>query len=703
MDLTSCTSAVRSLRRREASASEVDAAEALLAALDQGTCEPSSTYDALATLLTANQWECRATGLLVGGALLGLEEPAGHNEPAGGETNLVQLLSESAQTNLEDREPRVRSCVVKVLEALAHRDGPATWARFGSVLCDIVDKNFDLDESERATTQAELAVQTSTAVPMLVHETIGWKALETSMRGLEALVRGYGEAFVRDGHTLDRDGFLLSLVSDRALVHQNRYVREVGYDLCGVLVEAILAGNGGQSDEQIQAMVQAIARGLSDNWSQVRYAASVAVRKLMTGLQSEARTPHMDLLVPRMCLNRYYLAMGVRLYSQETWTLSFGEGGVAVVCAHIGPVVDFYCAQSAADNHGVREAACHSIAELATKIPRDALSPHIDKLLKALLDCFRDDSWPVRDAACVASGDFVRSFPDESRPQIDELYTLWFSHLSDNIWSVREDSAVALGNAARAYQEEGVARIMEKLPGLLERVHAPDPHANHDHGSGDSSDGCSSPKSTSSSIPERPSSPRVMAGAESQPVSVVSGSLVDLREGRAKADPMHSEQQLFSCGSLAPKLKRRGVGCMDHGYSRPKRPWEETDGAIYLLRELAAYDASKVDASMMDAVQRALESSQATRELRVTIFKQLVPLSQSLGKRGFKRYLEGLLPLMIRSLADENQLVATASADLVMHLIRFLGPNIFRGRVEMLLNGSNLWQAIERSPLVTLA
>ena len=49
-------------------------------------------------------------------------------------------------------------------------------------------------------------------------------------------------------------------------------------------------------------------------------------------------------------------------------------------------------------------------------------------------------------------------------------------------------------------------------------------------------------------------------------------------------DHEHSNNTMFSCGSLAPKLKRGG-GCMDHGFTKPKEPWEMTDGTIYLLRE----------------------------------------------------------------------------------------------------------------------
>lgn len=54
----------------------------------------------------------------------------------------------------------------------------------------------------------------------------------------------------------------------------------------------------------------------------------------------------------------------------------------------------------------------------------------------------------------------------------------------------------------------------------------------------------------------------------------------------SEGEKAHENQQMYSCGSLAPKLKRGG-GCMDHGFSRKKEPWEETEGAVFLIRELS--------------------------------------------------------------------------------------------------------------------
>lgn len=74
----------------------------------------------------------------------------------------------------------------------------------------------------------------------------------------------------------------------------------------------------------------------------------------------------------------------------------------------------FYISQTEANNHAVREAACACIAELGSKINKQAVQPYVQRLLDALIVCFQDDSWPVRDAACLACGNFIMSFPQQA-------------------------------------------------------------------------------------------------------------------------------------------------------------------------------------------------------------------------------------------------------------------------------------------------
>lgn len=68
------------------------------------------------------------------------------------------------------------------------------------------------------------------------------------------------------------------------------------------------------------------------------------------------------------------------------------------------------------------------------------LAPHVDRLLKALLVCFFDESWPVRDAACVASGRFAGAYPEECRPSLDKLYERFVVVLGPEVWLVGDGS-----------------------------------------------------------------------------------------------------------------------------------------------------------------------------------------------------------------------------------------------------------------------
>lgn len=85
------------------------------------------------------------------------------------------------------------------------------------------------------------------------------------------------------------------------------------------------------------------------------------------------------------------------MYSQETWRQVAGVAGQELVEKHIIPTVEYYVTATLSDNYAVREAACACIAELATKLDCNTVKPHVGRLLQALLACFQDDSWAVRD------------------------------------------------------------------------------------------------------------------------------------------------------------------------------------------------------------------------------------------------------------------------------------------------------------------
>lgn len=61
----------------------------------------------------------------------------------------------------------------------------------------------------------------------------------------------------------------------------------------------------------------------------------------------------------------------------------------------VAQVLQYYEAQARTNNNRGREAACHCMAELVRKLQPDAILPYLNRILKALISTFRDDSWPV--------------------------------------------------------------------------------------------------------------------------------------------------------------------------------------------------------------------------------------------------------------------------------------------------------------------
>jgi hypothetical protein len=100
----------------------------------------------------------------------------------------------------------------------------------------------------------------------------------------------------------------------------------------------------------------------------------------------EERSAIMPLLVPAMCLNRYYVAEGVRVYSQASWKLLMGDTGRRVVADLIEHVVPYYISQSKVClSH--EAFICDVCVQLRTCIPcvllckerftKDVLVPHL--------------------------------------------------------------------------------------------------------------------------------------------------------------------------------------------------------------------------------------------------------------------------------------------------------------------------------------
>ena len=559
---------------------------------------------------------------------------------------LSQPLLLAATLHLEHSEPRIRTLVAKAVGALVRLsiDQPELGVKplydhIIESLYEHLDVGRDVDGKYSQTSAGAL------------DDTTGWRALETNWQGLASYIGGLGAAFF-ERHVLTPR--ILEACEYSCMTHVNRHVRAAGIVVLEqwitvapttMLVESPLRNT----------IVTVLKVTLGDNWSQVRMAASVLNRKfwiaLLEQLPEEKRNTSAlnPVLIPRMCLNRFYMAQGVKLYSVETWKIVFADGkGLDAVAATTGAVCRYYIKMCDADNHAVREAACQAIAELAQKIGShpeygDRLIPYVPTLLQALLMCFHDESWPVRDEACLACGIFCKAYPQECLPELPTLKARWYEQLTDQIWSVRQDAAVAIGDSTVAYpsmMEDVISFVKKMLPSAREQpAMSKEEYKNHTNNM-----------------------------------------------------EMHTDSQLYSCGSLAPKLRKGGagrIGCSSCGITRPKAPWEATDGCIYLLRELILLDKLEDDVLVplmqeMEGVCRVKHFPQGD-DVRATLWRQLPAMASALGKQRFKRvYLDMFLDLLFNTIDDRtaSALSKHSAGQCAEDLSVLVGESIFLGRLD---------------------
>jgi hypothetical protein len=704
MDFSNPTRALESLeRRRPALPDEVLQPARVL--LNGKEPEPEKYLSAISALIHADldRWEGLAVGLLLATQIL-IEAAAadshkavyidGPRVPEEKKTNdvdrlacasgdlyspqqisqIATMLHEASLKHLEHNEPRIRTFVARAVGA------HATWSAAAPSLSNGQDDEVKDHQMERKAVYNQIIASINSHIAQgrdeaerysksstgALDDTTGWRALETNWQCLACWIASLGSNYYQELND-EELALLLKNVEHSAVTHVNRHVRAAAIAVVEQLVVA--AGNDSAYWSYLEdgalrtTSIQILKAGLADNWSQVRMAASVLNRVLWTVLKDQCKFSEENLellypiLVPRMCLNRFYLAQGVKLYSHQTWKIIFPSNGVAVVAQSIAPVVRYYVQMCDADNHVVREGACQAIAELAVKIGMneafaECLQPHVAVLLQGLLMCFYDESWPVRDEACLACGTFCRAYPEECRVELETLWTRWTEQLTDQIWSVRADAAVALGQACQAYGQDFFDRLLNFI---------------------------------NQNLP----------AAKEQP-SMTKDEYKALQNNM----DAHTNSQLYSCGSLAPKLKKKAgagrIGCSNCDVDKPKQPWEATDGCLYLIRELMDTcnepDSTLpplTDDLLLPLLQEVADVCRVSHfpqgdDLRATLWRQLPGMMEAVGKARCKNlYLDIFLDPLIRNLESSTASAISkhAAASCAYELGVLVGPNIFRGRL----------------------
>lgn len=546
----------------------------------------------------------------------------------------ISITIDKCLSLLSDPEVRVRMAAGEVLGTLCKAVGTEVYESAKDHVLSLIRQNRERqDEVKDHEVKAKLSAEA------VFHDTAGWKNLESSMKCLQAMTDGCGDRF---REYVDKD--LIELVF-ASLSHTNRFVRETGFQTLTSIIQACK----GEDDRLNDTFAGPVGQGMTDNWSQVRLASSIACRTFLELCPDEAKKEkYFPTLLPKLCLNRYYMAEGVKLYCQETWKRTMGANGKRYVEKYIDQVVEYYIECTRADNHAVREAACHCIAELAAKIDKAVLKPKVQTLLQTLLICFQDDSWPVRDTACVACGKFVQAYPAECKDKLEVLWQLFMTNLKDPISSVRQGAAMAMGYAVEMYPDV----LFDRVKSLIK-------------------DGLNDLRNQQ---------------AESERYTEMDTGLTEFGVAKKIRDndiSLHENQPMYSCGSLAPKMGRGG--CSDSRFKKPSEPWEFADGCVHLFAELCSISilAPKLH-PILGSIAMACGHKHYTlhHSFLETVLKRIPDMATHLGKRNFKPYLDEFWEPIFYALDGENALASVAAERAVQFLSGYLGPNILRGRVE---------------------
>ncbi|VDL60833.1 unnamed protein product [Hymenolepis diminuta] len=571
-------------------------------------------------------------------------------------------------------EYRVRIAAGELMGILCKLGGVEVFQRFLPRIKEGIEENLNRDplnpakEQEEAQKELDLVMDTnpnlSKSSLTLFHDTAGWKNLETWMKSLHYCVEGLGAE--RFKTCCDPD--IITIVF-KAVNHTNRFVRETGYDVLGTIIQNQGCGGSGIGEDGQEdvsdyiRVAQQLRTGLGDNWSRVRMAALRTTRLLFKVSPPPGQTHDgvYPILLPPLCLNRYYVAEGVKVFSQQTWCEVTGGRGREILTRIIVPTLDYYVEQSRVDNHAIREAACACMAEVGVKLPRDALHPHLIRLLEALTTCFTDDSWPVRDAACIGLGNLVSVFPQETREAgyNDLMAERFLYNLVDCIPSVREGAAASI---AKVLQGANDPELEKMYLAFAEKQ---------------MEDIVNQPKDSkgSSTMSRGPG-----------------GANVVVKKGTDAHDPQHTNQVMYSCG---------GSGCcMDDTFQRPSQPWERADGAIRLIGEMGIYAPQKVTDKLLEKMVTAASLTHYPHHpyLLETACYTIKALCEGQQKSDFKRNLDFLLPVLAWSVSTDQPLAIAAAEECLSTLAQVLGPTVLRSRIEGHLESTIVPRLLDHLP-----
>ena len=378
---------------------------------------------------------------------------------------------------------KVREAVGDVLGELVKNHGETVYDQVRDEMISVVRDNLDKElESDQDITERMSGHQPGKLMNKEEWKKLSvWKDLDLSLECVAKMIRNLSS----DVGVVKIDLDILELVF-MCTGHQNRFVRNTGFSVMISMMSNIRHLDTDCSLVQSRDQVTGhLSSGLSDQWPQVRLSAVKTCVVYLRLLSQHHRESLFPALLPRLCLNRYYPAEGVKIQAQLGWRQITGDQGQSLVTTHLDSTLQLYYHTATSHDLAAREAACHSLRELSTKLDEQLMLPHIQTIMEVLWNCVKSQprefssvgvdriqDWIVRDIASVATSFVIKRFPAEFQDKIDQFYKLYQDNMRWSDWeqlSVRQGAAISYHNLVEAYGEEVLDRLLADVREILEK------------------------------------------------------------------------------------------------------------------------------------------------------------------------------------------------------------------------------------------
>jgi len=607
------------------------------------------------------RWECRAFRIIVMRETLSKD---GENY----QWCVDQFLTDVSC--LDDEESRVCMLWAQLCEFFAKKN---TTVGNSMNLLDRVEfpgADFLLNRIEGKLVRAELTRPTllGTVTDIPLDDTSGWRNVEIDIMAFNGLIRVYGlrGLFTRPTLALRACVQLLEIAGQ----HMNRHIHESALEFIDiiyksanghyeVLIESALSGR------YANASMKTIAAGLENNWSQLRLAAarstgifftaySIApilvesrhhIAPLVTAICSEMNA--LEYILPRLCMNRFYVADGVKMHAISSWRAMVDTNGKELLSSVIKSAIDYYVDMAKSKSHMVSEAACAALSEVGCRLEIQVVRPHLSTIFSSLLECLASDSWPIRDAASISLSALVEvhSASLKELGYLNNLIDLWLKNVGDHIWSLRANAAKAIGVLLNCsvpeIRSEAVKRTVDHLKLHLDNA---------------------------------------LRDSMNKNIVFMNSKLEHALTVKSIPKQTHGlKNDLAENGKASNiNLRRRGAWgcCLDCEVDKEGTPFDASDGCVYLLVELAKCMEGEAS-PFIPVLFQLLDTMQYKNadRLHTTIFDQTDNLVKALGTRFAQKLATEYGHVLKSALKKPIPLLQSAAKTAMVTLNDCLKPN----------------------------